>query len=215
MFEANEARVLLEQRYELSKMVVEGPVRGDLFAFALANFIKKSLPSNHDRVSHLFSRTVRSEQDIEKLLADSLEIIYKLVTEDIEYGKYYSTGALAKLFGVSITTIHNWLNEGRFVGVEKTPGKQTRFSETVRWRSPNGELYTIREIAEKHRPHEPQKTSYYDEQLELTNGILYFEQKYGLSYHDFCHTFDVDSDYQLKRDAEEWLYLINRLEGEQ
>ena len=87
MFEANEARVLLEQRYELSKMVVEGPVRGDLFAFALANFIKKSLPSNHDRVSNLFSRTVRSEQDIEKLLADSLEIIYKLVTEDIEYGK--------------------------------------------------------------------------------------------------------------------------------
>lgn len=76
----------------------------------------------------------------------------------------YTTGQLARIFGVSITTINNWIHEGRFIGVEfKEKNKQSGISEYTLWKSSNGEQISIKEIAEMYKKQNTQDISKEDE----------------------------------------------------
>ncbi|WP_374016556.1 helix-turn-helix domain-containing protein [Paenibacillus thiaminolyticus] len=62
--------------------------------------------------------------------------------------KTYTSGELAKYFGVSQTTITNWHKEGRFEGITYHPGKQLRVPEDTRFRLASGGLIPISEVVE-------------------------------------------------------------------
>ncbi len=54
------------------------------------------------------------------------------VDNDIKTDITYTTGQLSKIFGVSITTINNWIKEERFINLEpKIKNKQSRISENI------------------------------------------------------------------------------------
>lgn len=85
-----------------------------------------------------------------KLTANYLEKAINYMIEVVaESEKNYSTGELAKYFGVSITAINKWVKEGRFKDVERSErNKQLRISENTLWRSTQGELVPIKYIVE-------------------------------------------------------------------
>ncbi|MBL0388321.1 helix-turn-helix domain-containing protein [Tumebacillus sp. ITR2] len=214
MFEAADKQVLLEQRFALSKSLVEGTaLRGDLFTLALTNFLKITLPGNALAHEALTVHNPMDKKQLEDALVKALEIIVTVATEEVEYGKVYTTGQIAKLFGVSITTIHNWLKEGRFIGIELKGGnKQTRIPESTRWKSPTGVILTIREVAEKFStpPQTPRTAN--QELLELTKSIAFFEQKYKSTYEQYLQNQDIEkADFETRRDLQEWKYLQRRI----
>lgn len=210
MFSVAEKEMMLAQRHILSKYLMEqSSVRGDLFACALYNFLKKSVPS--DRLRELDFHHLNDPSAAEAFWADALKLIVTIATEEVEYGKTYTTGELAKLFGVSITTIHNWFHEGRFKGVEKKERhKQLKFSASALWQAPDGTWHTIQEIADRYAQPERPVASLQEEQSELAEAISFFENKYGCTLEDFLNHPQLDADSDLKRDAQEWAYLVRR-----
>ncbi|GFN32975.1 helix-turn-helix domain-containing protein [Paenibacillus xylaniclasticus] len=62
------------------------------------------------------------------------------------------TGEVARFFGVSVATINNWINQGRFIGVEKGERfKQARIPENAIYVAPTGVKSTVAEAAEANR----------------------------------------------------------------
>lgn len=61
--------------------------------------------------------------------------------------KKFTKNELAKFFGVSITSINNWINQGRFIGIKKNnTSKNIRISENIMWKSSNGQEISIKDV---------------------------------------------------------------------
>lgn len=123
----------------------------------------------------------------------------------------YTTGQLARIFGVSITTINNWIREGRFVGVEsKEKNKQSRISENTLWESSNGEQILIKEITELYEKHKVENVSKEEEQKILKDEIEFFENKYNGKYNETLLNKKDKTEEELL-DESEWKYLLKRV----
>lgn len=127
--------------------------------------------------------------------------------------KLYTTGQLSKIFGVSITSINNWISEERFIGIQRfTRNKQVRISENTMWRSPNGEIMAVKEVAEMWNK-ENQKTICLSRDEEITilrKEINFFEVKYGGIYENTLKLKEQITESELQ-DKEEWVYLLKRI----
>ena len=83
-----------------------------------------------------------AEVYLEKALNYMIEVA---VSDEVTY----STGELAKIFGVSITAINKWVNEGRFIDVKREGrNKQLKISENTLWKAPNGENMSVKEVVD-------------------------------------------------------------------
>jgi len=123
----------------------------------------------------------------------------------------YTTGQLARIFGVSITTINNWIHQGRFKGLAtKEKNKQSRISENTLWESTTGEQIFIKEIAEMYRKQNIESISKEDEQKILKGEIEFFENKYNGNYNDTLLNKEDKTEEELL-DESEWKYLLKRL----
>jgi transposase len=123
----------------------------------------------------------------------------------------YTTGQLARIFGVSITTINNWIREGRFVGVEsKEKNKQSRISENTLWESSNGEQILIKEITELYKKLSIESVSKEEEQKILKDEIEFFENKYNGNYNETLLNKKDKTEEELL-DESEWKYLLKRV----
>lgn len=190
----------------------------ELFKVLVAYF-ERTAPSG--ALERLY-QVLRSEADLAnpELLLFVLTQMSEVAAADMMLTeKLYSTGELAKIFGVSITTIHNWIEAGRFIGVEKrTRNKQVRLSESTLWTSPAGARVSIKEVAHiyatqySERIHTPMETL-----QAITSDITFFENKY---HGEFRNTLGkkIDSGEGLSpeesRDAREWLYLLRKVGDE-
>nr|WP_312579409.1 hypothetical protein [Sedimentibacter sp.] len=133
------------------------------------------------------------------------------VDNDIKTDITYTTGQLSKIFGVSITTINNWIKEERFINLEpKIKNKQSRISENILWKSSNGELIAIKEIAKTYKKRNIKNMPEEEEQKIIMSEISFFEKKYGGSYNATLSKKEDKTDEEL-RDASEWVYLLNRV----
>lgn len=125
----------------------------------------------------------------------------------------YTTGQLSTLFGVSITTINNWIREGRFIGyTSKGKKKQARINENVFWLSPIGELLSIKDIAEMYVIQNSGNITEEEEHTILLSEIKFFEDKYQGSYQETLEKIAHKSEVE-ERDASEWRYLLYRLKA--
>lgn len=124
----------------------------------------------------------------------------------------YTTGQLARIFGVSITTINNWIREGRFVGVStKEKNKQSRISENTLWESSNGEQILIKEIANMYKKNNIESVSKEEEQKILKDEIKFFENKYNGNYNETL-LIKKDKTEEELLDESEWKYLLKRVQ---
>jgi len=157
------------------------------------------------------------QEDLQKLGA-----ILMSVAQDEEIGKTYSTGQLAKYFGVSITTINNWIAAGRFSGVERSErNKQARISENTIWLSPIEERILVREIVdtyEQKRKRENPPHPIYEGNLSriryIVETISFFENRYGKTYAEVLvekGSPDESVDWVWAREGKEWRSLLKEI----
>ena len=145
-----------------------------------------------------------------KLTAEYLERAMNYMIEAaIESEKSYSTGELAKYFGVSITAINKWIKEGRFKDVERTEKfKQLRIPENTLWRSTQGEFVSVKEIVEMY---EPAINISEEEHLKfIKEDIRFFEKKYNGTFEETLNLKENKSPME-ETDAREWSYLITKI----
>lgn len=51
---------------------------------------------------------------------------------------YYKTSQLAEIFGVSVTAVNNWIDEGRFIDFTREPHKHARIPHFTMFRHRDG-----------------------------------------------------------------------------
>ncbi|KZL88394.1 helix-turn-helix domain protein [Clostridium magnum DSM 2767] len=126
----------------------------------------------------------------------------------------YSIGEIAKYFGVSITTINNWLKEGRFLGVPGRAKNKTRISENAVWISSTGERFCIKDLIAEAVENEKKRaaSSKNEEKNALMEVLSYYEEKYGDTYEKIKNKVSKTSEEL--RDLSEWRYILERVKSE-
>ena len=130
---------------------------------------------------------------------------------DAESVRQYSTREIARYFGVSITTINNWIAEDRFVGIQKSgPRKHARIPESALWRTSTGEGIPVQEIIQAYeatapRPHTPE-----DARKQHWEDLQRLQTKYGGTFEATLGARQPQS-LEEERDTWEWKYVLNVL----
>lgn len=127
--------------------------------------------------------------------------------------KEYSPSQLGKFFGVSVTTIHNWIKQGRFVGVAIAgDNKHNRISGNTAFITAAGEHLLVRDVVEMWHKQEAETDTLEHGESKLehyTRLIAEYEQKYG---GEFERTLGAKKTLtpEESTDAEIWLHLLGR-----
>jgi len=180
---------------------------------SLSDTIQLHLPSpeNHN---------INSEQ-----LADAFAPLLQLVFEcaaETDSPLLYTTGQIAAIFGVSTTTVNNWLRDKRIVysGADDRPSfKQSRIPDTAIYRSTNGKETLLREVIQEYE-YKKAKEPPYDEVERVKNlvqTLILFESKYGGKYEEAVTRLgdpQSSEDWTWTRDADEWRYVMREIAGE-
>lgn len=75
--------------------------------------------------------------------------------EGIKIAKEYSPSQLAKFFGVSVMTIHNWLKQERFIGVQKVGSKKhNKISSDTEFITASGKVIMVHDVVNMWRKQE-------------------------------------------------------------
>nr|WP_286675409.1 helix-turn-helix domain-containing protein [Clostridium sp. ZBS12] len=131
-------------------------------------------------------------------------MIEAAVEEEINY----TTGELSKYFGVSITAINKWIDQGRFIGVERLEkNKQVRISENTLWKSRKGNTIPVKQIVETYI----EETSSNKERISaMKESIKFFENKYGGSFEN-VYKNKKDISPEDEANFREWEYLLSEI----
>ncbi|WP_404469352.1 hypothetical protein [Sutcliffiella horikoshii] len=172
----------------------------------LINSLEKTIQSKMN--FYLYTESQLADKEIVKMLySDLLKSIAIASVEERNTVIKYKTGELSKYFGVSQTTINNWIKEGRFSDVERTgENKHAKIPEHSIWTAGNGEQKTIKEVVEQYQTEHFQLTDIKEKEIILQE-IRYFQDKY--------HSFDElvtqeNKTIEEEEDAKEWGYLLSR-----
>lgn len=187
------------------------------FLKVLLKYIEKTSPASAE---HLLQQ-IHLEDDITvQQLQQYFQLILvhqiNIATDPTISNKKYTTGDIARFFGVSVATINNWIHKGRIVGVEKGERfKQARIPEDAIYLSTTGENITIKEASELYQT-ELERTSLrpttaIEEMKELIDAIYHYEQKYNGTYEEVVVTHTTMTSQQ-QRDFTEWQQLLRTLQ---
>jgi len=197
----------IEHSEELASLLINND-EGELYYKVFANFIAKTIPLEDYQKLALDKST--------KSMQSNMSIILKHIVEvaaDSNSQKHYTTGQLSKYFGVSITTINNWVKEGRFIGLQrKARNKQIRIPESAIWRSNNGELISVKSIIEMWEKENAVRfnCSNEEEKAAIDAELLLLEKKYGGPYEETLKKKEQITEAE-QRDKIEWEYLLKRI----
>lgn len=148
-----------------------------------------------------------NEEEYEKYSKLIIDYMWQF-TEEPSSVKIYTTGEMSKYFGVSVSTINNWINEGRFVGLPpKEKNKQVRISENIKWRSSSGELMLVKDIVTDYEVEPFTEAEWIDNMKET---VQHFEAEYGGKYEDTLK-LKVEKDHRDEANEREWMYLLRTL----
>ncbi len=178
-----------------------------------------------NRFSQYISQNKVVDNHTQEELSDAFNQLLNLAFEyatEADKPFLYTTGQIATYFGVSTTTINNWLRDKRisYPAMEEKPSfKQARIPDTAIYRTTNGKETLLREVIQEY---ENQKAlePVYDEverMKSLVQIVLTFESKYGGKYEEVVMRLGDPSssaDWKWNRDADEWRYVIKEITGE-
>lgn len=223
MFNAAEKEAAIAEAVSIPSLLGDAISREELpkatvFLKALTNYIEKTSPLNpSELLAGLNLDAVLSKKDMEVLLRKLLLHMVTVGIEDSLTARMYTTGDVAKIFGVTVATVNNWMKHGRIIGFEKNDRfKQARIPETAIFITVTGERMTLKEASAIYAEEQERTTirplTPAQELQELLNDIVFFEKKYGGEYKDTLAQKSEQTP-QEERDASEWKYLIQALEA--
>lgn len=215
-----------QQTFErIADILGSDPEKAGVTVKVLFNFIKRTTPVHYELQNNVqILLEQRQYQKADPLIHQELRKLWHIlleVAQEEEVGRIYTTGQLAKFFGVSITTINNWISAGRFIGVERPErNKQVRIWENTLWISPTNEAIPIREIIENYeqnqRKLEPKEE--YEENLDriryIVNTIDFFEKRYDGNYQQVVAKMgdpEESEDWIWTREGKEWRFLLKEI----
>jgi hypothetical protein len=221
MFDLAEKEMAIAEAITLSDLVKDLPEQESskmpLFVMALANYIEKTSFHNPGTLLQEVHNCLTEKNPHRALQRLFVHMVTVGTTEDALNVRLYSTGEVARFFGVSVATVNNWINQGRFQGVEKGERfKQVRIPEIAVYVAPTGVQTTVAEAAEIYGREqdrlgrsEPMTES--EELAELVNAVVHFEKKYGGPYETTLGSRS-DLTYEQSRDSAQWAGLLKSME---
>lgn len=187
------------------------PKLGDIFLRLLANYAQSPTPIHLPEFPDLAPHQ-------EELKNYMVMVVKEIVSKADAQPAEYKTSQLAEVFGVSITTIHKWVEQGRFVGVEKgTKNKHLVIADDVLWVSPSGRKMMVREVAMNFEKQQNALGNLEDEGARKDNIIKSYreelvnlEAKHGSleTLMQKQHKTDKDRD-----DLDNWLFYLDQLKN--
>lgn len=181
---------------------------GELYYKVFTNFIAKAYPIDDIQ----YQNSTMSNKSMVNNLSQILKYMVMIASEETSQ-KHYTTGQLSKFFGVSITSINNWIKEDRFIGVQRIiRNKQVRIPDSAMWRSNNGELIPVKDIVNIWEKENSKQfiLSKEEETSAIQDEILLLEKKYGGSYEQTLMKKEQLTESELQ-DKTEWNYLLKRI----
>lgn len=177
---------------------------GNELVKVILQYVGITSPSHSD-LKDIDEKSLKDSRVIKKYLSEALNSMIEVTKHD---EKFYTTGDLAKYFGVSITSINKWIDSGRFKGVERTEkNKQARISENTLWKSRKGDLVTIKSIVDKY---EEEQFTDEEELNSALNSIKFYEDKYGGSFDKVSKRLkNTEISNKDAAALREWEYLIS------
>lgn len=144
--------------------------------------------------------------------------LIRLMAETVNHAqpvKAYTTGELAKVFGVSVQAINKWINEGRFLGYKRQGNnRHNRIPETISFVMRTGEIITVQEVVsmyhQQNHEQEVVKLAPDEHRDAVLDEISRFMKKYGGTYEMTLGT-KAKRTIQEDRDASIWLALLDEL----
>lgn len=222
MFDVIEKEMAIAQAMALSEnmkpyLQLEKSEKATLLVKALANYIERSSTKNTTDVLQSIEQLLTTGNTPQALQRALLYMVTLGVDSDPVSFRTFTTGEAARFFGVSVATINNWINQGRFQGVEKGERfKQARIPENAVYTAPTGANSTVAEVAQRYEleqarlgRNKPMTAA--EEQADRLNTVVHFEEKYGGTWEE---TLAKKSDLTPgeARDAEQWINLLRFIE---
>lgn len=185
-----------------------------LFFKVLANYVDKT-NANNLQYSQLNESNLKDKKQLVSYVEEVLKFMSTVAVEESVFSPTFTTGQLAQYFGVSITTINNWIKEGRFVGVERPEtNKQVRISANTMWKSRTGKHFSVAQIIEDYEKENADLPEEQDEKVFLINQLAGYEQKYGGSIQEFLGSRNVETlTAEEESDLEAWKYFTKRFDS--
>ncbi|WP_435922559.1 hypothetical protein [Paenibacillus sp. DYY-L-2] len=126
--------------------------------------------------------------------------------------KEYTTSELSKYFGVSITTIFNWIDQGRFEGIQRVGSyKHNRIPDDTVYIYSSGKRTLVRDVVAMWEQEEAERLrlSNEDDLSYFTGQIALYENKYN---GEFERTLGAKENLtpEEETDAQVWKHLLGR-----
>lgn len=210
-----EKRVFDDKAENITERIFENENESILFFKVLVNYLDMT-SKNKLGLDKLSESVLENSLEMKAYFLETLKAMAEIAARADELTPVYTTGQLAKYFGVSITTINNWINEGKFIGVERIEKNiQSRISADTLWKAKTGKLYSVAQIVKEWE--EEQKAlgnNRYDtdEVKFLTEQLVLYEKKYG---GDFEGTLGLKEELSSEEqtDAAAWSYFRRKFDG--
>lgn len=169
-------------------------------------------PSNlHLRTYQRIEQIAKSTCEVDDSTAVAIWKDFVERTAQAEPVEEYTTSEVAKYFGVSTTTVNNWLAVNRFVGVNRSaPFKHARIPANTWWISATGKRIRLSDVIEMFEAESRTGPAPMTPEQELEQhraDIRRLEEKYGGPFHETLGTREPNT-LQEERDAWEWRYLL-------
>jgi hypothetical protein len=154
---------------------------------------------------------VSAQRELIRLMAEMAKDFKPGASEVI----LYQTGHISKFFGVSQTTISNWVMQNRFEGIVRTEaGKHVEIPSNTLFTYPNGKQVYVREIVERYE--ERMRKIREEENAEEESNFLEYRLR---EYEDRYGSIDkleqeIESGIRPASDGgldlDVWRYLVKR-----
>ena len=211
-----EKRVFDESTEKITDRIFEDENESILFFKVLVKYLEKTTNTALDlELDKLSEDRLINFAEMKTYFAKSLQLMADVAVQPDELVPTYTTGQLAIYFGVSITTINNWIKDGRFVGVERTErNSQARISADTLWKSRLGKLYTVAQIVKEWEEEALEIDNQYedDEVSFLVNQMALYEAKYGGDYEATLGIKESLSSEE-ETDAATWSYFRRKFDA--
>lgn len=197
---------LLPSGYDLVKCICEKGLRADQIYIHTDNVVGRE---NMFQTLLAAQRRGFIDKDIQIY---NYPYVQNKYVEDNEV-ESLSIPELAKYFGVSISTINLWINEGRFIGFEKSEKyEKCRVKENALWKNSNGEFISVKEVvAMWYRQYNKDNKLTQDEEIDiLVEELTFFEKKYGGNYENTL-MLKKDKTNSEEKDSAEWRFIMRKL----